>query len=81
MDLIHSKRTSLEPTIIILHRAILRSVVLPMTFGAAMPNDAGGFTLYFLAYDHSNEEGSAEITQRKWANREGMSRAFRLHIG
>lgn len=76
MDLIHSKRTPLDLS---LHHTLLRSVALPMTSDPAMPNDAAGFTLYFLAYDHSNEENCADVNQRKWANREGMSRAFRPH--
>lgn len=47
-----------------------------MTFGPAIPNDAAGFTLYFLGYDHSNEEKSAE---GKVTNREGMPCTFRPH--
>lgn len=39
-----------------------------MTFGPAITNDAGAFTLYFLGYDHSNQEKSAEV---KVSNREG----------
>jgi catechol 2,3-dioxygenase-like lactoylglutathione lyase family enzyme len=78
MDLIYSKWTS-SKRIIIRHHALLRSVALPMTFGVAMPNDAAGFTLYFVAYAQSDGESSAEITQKNWTNREGMSRTFCLH--
>lgn len=67
MDLIHSKRTPLQ-----------RSVAFPMTSGPAMANDAAGFTLYFLGYDHSNEEKRPE---GKVSNREGMSCALCPHSG
>ena len=49
-----------------------------MTFGPAIPNDAAGFTLYFLAYDHSNGENSAP---GKVTNREGMPLHPALTIG